>query len=69
MEKSRALELPPGVLFPGFLLEWLAGLPSVTLEDLRSNPEFRRWRVEAFGAEIVQLLNHGRSVEVGNSEL
>jgi ribonuclease D len=61
MEKSRALKLPPGVLFPGFLLEWLAGLPSVTLEDLRSNPELRRWRVEAFGAEILQLLNDGNA--------
>ena len=57
-EKSRKMELAPGVLFPGFLLEWLAGLPCVTLEDLRRNPEIRQWRVELFGKEILQLMDN-----------
>jgi ribonuclease D len=56
VEKSRKLELAPGVLFPGFLLEWLAGYPVATLEDLRLNPEMRHWRVDLFGAELLQLM-------------
>ncbi|MDR1728855.1 MAG: HRDC domain-containing protein [Acidobacteriota bacterium] len=54
--KSEELKLQVGVVFPANLLEGLAGTPPESLDDFMKFPGMRRWRVEEFGAEILQAL-------------
>jgi ribonuclease D len=54
--KAREMELPVGVVFPGTLLEMIAAQPPADLEALMGLPGMRRWRVRAFGAEILDTL-------------
>jgi ribonuclease D len=55
-EKSRALDLQVGVVFPGNLLEILAANPPADASDLEQIQGMRRWRIREFGDEIVQVL-------------
>ena len=56
--KAKELGLPVGVVFPANLLENLAIAPPCSVEDLASLPGMRRWRVQEFGQEIIQLLRN-----------
>jgi ribonuclease D len=55
--KAEELQLSVGVIFPGTLLEILAASPPQDRAGLEGIPGMRRWRVRAFGEEIVALLN------------
>jgi len=54
--KALALALPVGVVFPGNLLEALAASPPDCISALRAVGGMRAWRVEEFGAEVLDVL-------------
>lgn len=54
--KAIKLNLPVGVVFPGNLLECLAVFPPNDLAALANLAGMRRWRVQEFGQEILQVL-------------
>jgi ribonuclease D len=56
-ERAKQLGLQVGVLFPGNLLEMLANTPPDNLSEIAQVPGMRRWRVEEFGAEVLQVLH------------
>jgi ribonuclease D len=56
-EKALQLGLHVGVVFPGSFLETLAAFPPSGLEELGDIPGMRRWRVNEFGAEILEALS------------
>jgi ribonuclease D len=55
-EASPRFGLEPGVLFPNRLIGTVAEAGPRDVEALASVEGFRRWRVEAFGSEIVAAL-------------
>jgi ribonuclease D len=59
--KAKELGLHVGVVFPANLLENLAVTPPSSLEELAGLPGMRRWRVQEFGQEIIQLLRNQES--------
>jgi ribonuclease D len=55
-EASTRFGLEPGVLLPNRLIGLVAEAAPRTAEELARVEGFRRWRVEAFGAELVAAL-------------
>jgi ribonuclease D len=55
--------LDPGVLLPQRLIDVLAADPPRDDAALRAVPGFRRWRTEAFGAEILAALSSAESAK------
>lgn len=53
---ARELDLDPGVLFPQRLIDRLAGEPPRDLAELERVDGVRRWRVNLFGPELLQVL-------------
>ena len=53
---SSRMELASGLLAPNWLLERIAELQPVTLEQLQATPGIRRWQVGLWGAEMVETL-------------
>jgi ribonuclease D len=56
--KAKELNLHVGVVFPANLLENLAVIPPVDLQELSELPGMRRWRVREFGEEVLRLFNN-----------
>jgi ribonuclease D len=56
--KSEELQLPVGVIFPGILLEVVAGEPPRDLDELGTIPGVRRWRVREFGPDILGMIHN-----------
>ena len=56
-EKARELNLHVGVVFPANVLENLAVAPPADLGGLGSLAGMRRWRVQEFGKELIDLLH------------
>ena len=56
--KAEALRLHVGVIFPGTLLEILASFPPANPTELEGVTGMRRWRVQEFGNEILEILHH-----------
>jgi ribonuclease D len=56
--KANELGLHVGVVFPANLLENLAVVPPSNVEELASLPGMRRWRVQEFGQEVIELLRN-----------
>jgi superfamily II DNA helicase RecQ len=54
--KAKELELPVGVAFPGNILETIAATPPRDLEELAEVQGMRRWRMQEFGQEILQVI-------------
>jgi len=55
--KAAEVQLPVGVVFPVNLLENLAETVPGDLAELEKIPGIRRWRVQEFGKEILQVLH------------
>jgi len=55
--KAKELGLHVGVVFPANLLENLAEDPPADLKGLQNLPGMRRWRVQEFGEELLELLS------------
>ncbi|HTU03695.1 MAG TPA: HRDC domain-containing protein [Candidatus Sulfotelmatobacter sp.] len=55
-QAASRFSLDPGLLLPRRLIEQLAELLPHDTEGLAGVPGFRRWRVEAFGHEILRIL-------------
>ena len=53
---ARALDLDPGVLFPQRLIDRLAADPPRSLADLDGVDGVHRWRIDAFGSELLEAL-------------
>jgi len=53
---AHALELDPGVLFPQRLIDRLAAEPPGGLDSLARVEGVRRWRVDVFGRELLEVL-------------
>jgi ribonuclease D len=60
-EKAKELNLQIGVIFPASLLEHIAATPPSDMGELAALPGMRQWRVQEFGAELLQLLRNGES--------
>jgi ribonuclease D len=60
-EKAKELNLQIGVVFPASLLEHVAATPPANMGELAALPGMRQWRVQEFGAELLQLLRNGES--------
>jgi ribonuclease D len=56
--KSKELGLHIGVVFPANLLENLAMIPPVDLNEMSEMSGMRQWRVREFGEEMLQLINN-----------
>src|SRR3954463_15975050 len=54
---ATRLELDPGVLCSRERLENIARSGALTLEDLKSVPELRRWQIEEMGAGFIRALS------------
>jgi ribonuclease D len=65
--KSKELNLHVGVVFPANLLEYLAETPPSDLEGLQNLAGMRRWRVQEFGKDIIELLQNNQSKTDSNS--
>jgi ribonuclease D len=63
------LGLQIGVVFPASLLEHVAATPPADMGELAALPGMRQWRVQEFGAELLQLLKNGESQEAGDATL
>jgi len=57
VRKSEELGLHVGVVFPGNLLEMLAGTPPADAEALAAVEGMRDWRAREFGTEILDILH------------
>jgi ribonuclease D len=68
-EKAKELSLQIGVVFPASLLEHVAATPPADMGELAALPMMRQWRVQEFGAELLQLLRNGESQETGDATL
>ena len=68
-EKAKELGLQIGVIFPASLLEHVAATPPANMRELAALPGMRQWRVQEFGAELLQLLQNGESQETGDATL
>ncbi len=55
-KKAEELQLQPGVVFPGSLLESLSASPPPDMAALEGYDGMRRWRVLEFGADVMQIL-------------
>jgi ribonuclease D len=60
IEVGRRLQLDPSLVLPQRLLEKVAEAPPADAHALESVPGFRRWRIEAFGEEIVAAAQGAR---------
>jgi ribonuclease D len=67
--KAKELGLQIGVVFPASLLEHIAATPPADMGELAALPGMRQWRVQEFGAQLLQLLRNGESQETGNAAL
>jgi ribonuclease D len=59
--KSQELNLHVGVVFPANILEQLAIILPADIEEFMHFPGIRRWRVQEFGREILQLFQSTES--------
>jgi ribonuclease D len=54
--KSEELELSVGVTFPGNLLETIASSPPADYDALANIRGMRRWRIQEFGQEVLEVI-------------
>ena len=55
--KAKELDLNVGVVFPANLLENLAEAPPADLKELQNLSGIRRWRIQEFGEELLELFH------------